>query len=491
MNDKIFYLLWALCLLCAFAVKKILVYDKKRAGRETRPYHPLPANLKCRWYMTKLGPIFVRMMRVKASFYTLGCRLNQAETAIIAKSLKSRGFEVTDFGEPADLTVINTCTVTEQADAKCRQAVRKILRQNPDTYVAVVGCYAQMSVDTIREISGVDLIIGNEHKLQIADYIDGLKKQDTPLIVHSPKMSRGDFTIDSYGLYDNSTRANLKIQDGCNFVCSFCIIPTARGPARSRNLDDILREANKLVELGHQELVLTGVNVGTYCSDSHTIVSVLDELEKINDLKRIRISSIEPTTIPEKVISMMADSEKICKHLHIPLQSGDDRILKLMRRKHTSKEFIDFIEFVHKTVPDVGIGTDVMVGFPSEDDEAFINTKKVLADLPVSYYHVFTYSDRKGTASNGMDEKIPYDVKKKRTGILIEQGERKKRAFFESYLKKTMPVLIEQKNKDGYWTGYTSNYMQVAMGSDEDLHNKILPVRMDFIDSLRMIGVLD
>ena len=374
---------------------------------------------------------------MKASFYTLGCRLNQAETAIIAKSLESKGFEISDFDGPADLTVINTCTVTEQADAKCRQAVRKVLRKSPNTFVAVVGCYAQMSVDTIREISGVDLIVGNEHKLQIADYLNGLEKQDTPLIVHSPKISRGEFTIDSYGLYDNATRANLKIQDGCNFVCSFCIIPSARGPARSRNFDDILREANKLVELGHQELVLTGVNIGTYNSGNHSIVSVLDELEKINDLKRIRISSIEPTTISERVIQIMADSEKICKHLHIPLQSGDDRILKLMRRKHTSKEYIDFIDFVYNTIPDVGIGTDVMVGFPSEDDCAFINTKKILADLPVSYYHVFSYSDTKGTTSNRMDNKIGHDIKKKRTAILIEQGERKKRAFFENYLDQT------------------------------------------------------
>jgi threonylcarbamoyladenosine tRNA methylthiotransferase MtaB len=439
--------------------------------------------------MPKLGPILVRILSVKASLYTLGCRLNQAETAIIAKSLESKGFEISEFGGSVDLTVINTCTVTEQADAKCRQAVRKVLRKNPNTFVAVVGCYAQMAVDTIREISGVDLIVGNEHKLQIADYLNGLEKQDRPLIVHSPKISRGEFTIDSYGLYDNSTRANLKIQDGCNFVCSFCIIPSARGPARSRNFDDIIREANKLVELGHQELVLTGVNIGTYNSDNHSIVSVLNELEKINDLKRIRISSIEPTTIPERVIEMMADSEKICNHLHIPLQSGDDRILNLMRRKHTSKEFIDFIEFVYDTVPDVGIGTDVMVGFPSEDDSAFINTKKILADLPVSYYHVFTYSDRKGTSSNRMDDKVAHDVKKKRTAILIEQGERKKRAFYENYFDETRSVLFEQKNKDGYWTGYTSNYIQVALKSEEELHNKILPVRLDSVNGKQMIGI--
>jgi threonylcarbamoyladenosine tRNA methylthiotransferase MtaB len=416
--------------------------------------------------------------------------LNQAETAIIAKSLEKKGFEIADFGSPSDLTVINTCTVTEQADAKCRQAVRKVLRQNPDTYVAVVGCYAQMALDTIREIEGVDLIIGNEHKLEIVDYLDGLQKQHTAKVIHSPKLSRGEFTIESYGLYDNATRANLKIQDGCNFVCSFCIIPTARGTARSRNYQDILKEARKLVDLGHQELVLTGVNIGTYQSGDRDIVTILKDLEKISDLKRIRISSIEPTTISEQVIKMMCDSEKVCTHLHIPLQSGDDRILKLMRRRHTCKEFAEFIGFVDQTVPNVGIGTDVMVGFPSENDEAFINTKKFLADLPISYYHVFTYSDRKGTASIKMKDKVAHDVKKKRTSILIEQGERKKRAFFEKNLGRKEEVLFEQKNKDGDWTGYTSNYIPVIMSNTGDLHNKIVKVRLDAVEGNKMIGVM-
>ena len=426
---------------------------------------------------------------MKASLYTLGCRLNQAETAIIAKALKSKGFEITDFGDKADLTVINTCTVTEQADAKCRQAVRKVLRKSPETYVAVVGCYAQMAVDSIREIPGVDMIVGNEHKLNIADYIDGLEKQEKPLIIHSPKISREEFTIESYGLYDNATRANLKIQDGCNFVCSFCIIPTARGPARSRNRDDILREAHKLVELGHQELVLTGVNIGTYKSEDNSILPLLKDLEKIESLQRIRISSIEPTTISEDMIKLIADSEKICKHLHISLQSGDDRILKLMRRRHTIREFTDFIDFVNKTVPEIGIGTDIMVGFPSEDEEAFVNTKKILADLPVSYYHVFTYSDRKGTTSYKMSEKVAHDVKKKRTSILIQQGERKKRAFYERFTGQTRPVLFEQKNKNGFWTGYTSNYMQVAMRSGKDLHNKIIQVELSGVEDNHLIGI--
>jgi len=415
---------------------------------------------------------------MKASLHTLGCRLNQAETAIIAKSLQQAGYDIVDFGEQADITVINTCTVTEQADSKCRQAVRKTIKKNPDTFVAVVGCYAQMAIDTIKEIRGVDLIVGNEHKLKIIDYLDGLDKKESPLIIHSPKISREEFTIESHGLYDNSTRANLKIQDGCNFVCSFCIIPKARGPARSRKLDDIIKEARALANLGHKELVITGVNIGTYKSEKYSIVDIVNEIERIDNIKRIRISSIEPTTIPEELIYKIAESDKMCKHLHIPLQSGDDKILSAMRRKHTVKEFIDFVEFVNKTVPDVGIGTDVMVGFPGEGRVEFIDTKKLLADLPISYFHVFTYSDREGTSSIKMPNKVDYHDKKDRNKILIEQGKRKKYTYYEKYLGKEMDVLFEQRNKSGNWTGYTSNYMSIEVSSDEDIHNQIRTVKL-------------
>ncbi len=425
----------------------------------------------------------------KASLHTLGCRLNQAETAIIARTLENAGYQIVDFGQPADLTVINTCTVTEQADSKCRQAVRKTLRQRPDTYVAVVGCYAQMAVDTIRGIGGVDLIIGNEHKLRVVDYLEDLAKQEQPLVVHSPKISRDEFTIESYGLYDNSTRANLKIQDGCNFVCSFCIIPKARGPARSRNLQDILREAGQLIEMGHQELVLTGVNIGTYSSDGKSILDIIIELEKLEGLKRLRISSIEPTTIPDEVIYRMAESEKICKHMHLPLQSGDDRILKAMRRKYTAQEFIDYVEFVNKVVPEVGIGTDVMVGFPGETDAEFINTKKLLADLPVAYYHVFTYSERAGTSSERMDGKLNPQLKKERTRILIEQGDRKKRAFYDKFPGLILPVLFEQE-QNGQWSGYTDNYVSVRVAAGEDLHNQIRNVRLLSTDGHAVYGEL-
>jgi threonylcarbamoyladenosine tRNA methylthiotransferase MtaB len=368
--------------------------------------------------------------------------------------------------------------------------VRKTIKKNPDTFVAVVGCYAQMAVDTIKQIDGVDMIVGNEHKLRLVDYLNGLEKNDSPLIIHSPKISRDEFTIETYGLYDNATRANLKIQDGCNFVCSFCIIPKARGPARSRKLDDILIEAQTLANLGHKEMVITGVNIGTYQNENYTIVDVINELEKIENIQRIRISSIEPTTIPSELIYKIAESDKMCKHLHIPLQSGDDKILFAMRRKHTVKEFADFVEFVNNTIPDVGIGTDVMVGFPGEGREEFINTKKILADLPISYFHVFTYSDRQGTSSAKMTDKVDYHEKKERNRILIEQGKRKKHAYYEKFIGKETKVLFEQRNKLGNWTGYTSNYISVEVPSEEDLHNKIRTVKLVKNNSAIIMGSL-
>jgi threonylcarbamoyladenosine tRNA methylthiotransferase MtaB len=425
-----------------------------------------------------------------ANIQTLGCRLNQAESAIIAKSLKNAGYEIVSDDQPADLTVINTCTVTEQADAKCRQAVHKALRLQPDAYVAVVGCYVQIAVEKINSMKGVDLIIGNEHKLKLVDYLNGLQKTPGPLVVYSSKISREEFTIENIGLYDNETRANLKIQDGCNFVCNFCIIPTARGPARSRKLNDIVREAEQLVGAGHQELVLTGVNIGTYRHEEQDILAVIQALEKIENLKRIRISSIEPTTITADLIRYMADSEKLCRHLHLPLQSGDEQILQSMRRKYTAAEYADFIMMAYQTVPDIGIGTDVLVGYPGEGEDEFINTKKLLADLPVSYYHVFSYSDRKGTGSYKLQPKVPQQVKKLRSRIMIEQGQRRRYTFYESHLGLTARVLFEQQHADGNWVGYTSNYMSVEVNSSENLRNKLLPVTFIGINEQNIAGEL-
>jgi len=424
----------------------------------------------------------------KASLFTLGCRLNQAETAIIAKKLSKEGYQIVEFGETADLTVINTCTVTAEADAKCRKAVRKSIRKNPQTFVAVIGCYAQMGSDTIKDIDGVDLIVGNEHKFQITDFLDDLNKKDAPAVVHS-KISRDTFTIEDQGLFDQNTRANIKIQDGCNFVCSFCIIAKARGPARSREFDDILKEAVKLVDAGHQELVLTGVNIGTYRYEDRTFMDVLKEMEKIDGLKRIRISSVEPSTIDKNLIDYMADSEKICRYLHIPLQSGDDKILESMRRKHTAAEFAELIEYAAHRIPDIGLGTDVMVGYPLEDDEAFKNTKRLLADLPVTYFHVFTYSDREGTTSYQIKPKVDHHVKKGRMRIMIQMGQRKQNAFYDRFLGKSVDVLFETQKEDN-WSGLTDNYMRIQVNSKRDLYNKFLPVRLEEVAEERINGKL-
>jgi threonylcarbamoyladenosine tRNA methylthiotransferase MtaB len=425
----------------------------------------------------------------KASLHTLGCRLNQAETAIIARNLQDRGFEIVEFGQPADLTVVNTCTVTEQADAKCRQAVRKSIRLNPDTYVAVVGCYAQMAVNAIRQIDGVDMIVGNEHKMQLADFVDVLDKSSEPKVIHSPRISRGEFVIESVGLFDNNTRANLKIQDGCSYVCSFCIIATARGPARSRRYNDVINEAQKLVEMGHREIVITGVNVGTYNSDGKTFLNVLEGLDSIEKLQRVRISSIEPTTIGKDVIDFMAHSDKVCPYLHIPLQSGDDTILESMRRKHNSSYYREIIEYAVEKIPGIGLGTDIMVGYPGEQNAHYKNSKTFLADLPVSFFHVFTYSDRKGTTSYKMSPKVDHQEKKKRYNEIFEMGRRKKRTFYQQFLNHSLDVLFEEQ-KHGRWTGLTGNYIRVTVQSEENLQNRLTTVKLVDIEDDCMTGEL-
>lgn len=425
---------------------------------------------------------------LKASLHTLGCRLNQAETAIIARKLQNHGFDLVPFGEQADLTVINTCTVTAEADAKCRQAVRKSIRRNPETFVAVVGCYSQTGSETIKQIDGVDLIIGNQHKFDLLDYLDTLRKKETPLIIN-PRISREPFRIDHEGLFEWNTRANLKIQDGCNFVCSFCIIAKARGPARSREFNDIMREAKQLVDAGHKEIVITGVNVGTYLNGEKRFVDVLKALESIDDLKRIRISSIEPRTVNKELIDLIADSDKICRYLHIPLQSGDDEILRSMRRKHTASDFAQIIEYAAARIPGIGLGTDVMVGYPGEDDKAFKNTKKLLTDLPVSFFHVFTYSDRMGTASYKMHPKVDHHLKKERMHRIMELGKRKRFAYHTDHLDRQVEVLFEDK-KESFWTGLTDTYMRVKVPSERALYNRLRPVHLQGIEEDCMTGEL-
>jgi threonylcarbamoyladenosine tRNA methylthiotransferase MtaB len=300
-------------------------------------------------------------------------------------------------------------------------------------------------------------------------------------------LPRNEFTIDSVGFYDHSTRANLKLQDGCNFFCSYCIIPQARGRARSRRFEDVLLEAGKLVESGHQELVLTGINIGTYKSDGKRLLQLIPELERIPGLRRIRISSIEPTTVSHDLIRLIADSEKVCRHLHLPLQSGDDSMLRRMRRRHTAAQFAEFVEWTLKKVPDIGIGTDVLVGFPGEGDEQFKNTKKLVADLEIPFFHVFTYSDRLGTKAYEMPDKVDPQTKKLRTRIMIELGQRQQYAFYERFVGCDLDILFEDRNR-GDWVGFADNYIRVQVRSDADLHNRIVKTRLTGIEGDHMLG---
>jgi threonylcarbamoyladenosine tRNA methylthiotransferase MtaB len=422
------------------------------------------------------------MTPLRASFHTLGCRLNQAETATISAAFAARGYSIVPDGDETDVHVINTCSVTEGAEAKCRQAVRAALRRSPQAYVVVTGCYAQAGVEALRRIEGLDLIVGTEDKMRLADLIEAPEKLGYPRVVHTRKISRGDFVVEGIGDYNNQTRANLKIQDGCNFACAFCIIPFTRGGARSRTLADIVREAYGLVEHGHREIVLTGVNIGTYASAGHDLLDVVQALEAVDGLARIRISSIEPTTISEALIDWLATSRKLCPYLHVPVQSGDDQVLRRMKRHYTGAEFAAFIERVAQRVPDVCLGTDVMVGFPGEDEGAFTTTRTMLADLPLAYFHVFPYSERPRTAAQRYAEQVPAPVVKERSRVLRELSARKKAAFSRGFVGRRVRVLFERREDSGRYTGFSDNYIKVGVETADELANRLLQVRLYGVD---------
>ncbi|MDZ7289334.1 MAG: tRNA (N(6)-L-threonylcarbamoyladenosine(37)-C(2))-methylthiotransferase MtaB [candidate division KSB1 bacterium] len=415
--------------------------------------------------------------KLKASFYTLGCRLNQAETALISNMFRQQGYEVVEFGQPADVCVINSCTVTEQADSKCRQLVRQVLRKNPETFVAVAGCYAQIGAEALRQIEGIDLIVGTQDKLRVVDFIDDPVKLPEPRIIKS-KMTKAPFTIATDATAAPTTRANLKIQDGCDFMCSFCVIPFARGRARSRAFWDIQREAVQLVEAGHKEIVLTGVNIGTYRFEDKTFLDVVKMLLTIPGLKRLRLSSIEPTTIPLELIDLMADSEVLCPHLHVPVQSGDDGVLVAMKRVYTIAEYLRFIEYAATRVPDILIGTDLMVGFPGESEAAFHASCDLLQNSPLTYAHVFTFSERGGTAASRLKNKVPPAIKKARSAALHRLSEEKKLSFYRRFLGRQLRVLTEEQNEHGQWVGFSDNYLKVAIASGKLSANSLVTVRL-------------
>ncbi len=413
----------------------------------------------------------------QASVHTLGCRLNQSESQLIREKLAVAGYEMTPFGERADLGIINTCTVTREAEAKCRQAIRQFIRRNPHAFTAVVGCYSQMGARAIAEISGVDLIIGNQDKLSVLDYVE-LGKNERPVIVRE-RIDQGDFSIRFVGDQPFNKRANLKIQDGCDFMCTFCIIPFARGRARSREYHNLLAEAQSLAARGVREIVLTGVNIGTYASEGLDIVSLVDRLDVVPGIARIRISSIEPTTIPTDLFERMRSADHaLLPYLHIPMQSGSNRILRQMRRKYTVEDFTDFIAQAAEAVPDLCLGTDILAGFPGERGEEFTETCQTFLNNPFAYGHVFPYSEREGTIAAKRAEQVPVPERQRRCAYLRRLGAQKRHDYYERHLGRTLEVLFEDQ-RDGFWPGYTGNYIRVVCSSSDDLTNRRARVRLD------------
>ncbi len=423
---------------------------------------------------------------LRASFYTLGCRLNQYETKVIQDHLEQAGYTIVPYGEEADLGIINTCTVTREADAKCRNMIRKFIRRNPDAFTVVIGCYSQSGYKEIASIPGVDVIIGNQDKMNVLKYV-GTRKNDVPVIIRE-RISRDDFTMSFVGELPFENRANLKIQDGCDFMCSFCIIPYVRGRARSRDFDNLMEEARTLVSRGIGEMVLTGVNIGTYDSGGRDMLALVDELNAINGLNRLRISSIEPTTIPEALFERMRDPDHaLLPYLHIPLQAGTDKVLSDMKRRYDLGAFLEFINKAHAAVPGICIGTDIMVGFPGETRENFEHTCKIFLENPFAYSHVFAYSEREGTPAARRADQIPVNERNRRCNELRRLSAKKRFDFMESYLGKTVEVLFEKPREDR-WPGYTDNFIRVVVSSEEPLLNKTRKVRLKNIAADYMEG---
>lgn len=420
----------------------------------------------------------------KVSFYTFGCRLNQSETASMQNSFEAGGYTVVDFEKPSDIVVINTCTVTEGGDTDTRRLVTKVNRLNPQARIALVGCQAQVQKEKLAGLSNVRWIVGNQRKMDLVNVFNEYPDPSSAQVV-APTIEREPFILPVAAVDRQHTRANIKIQDGCDFFCSFCEIPYARGRARSRVFDDILLEARALTAAGHKELVLTGINIGTYEHEGKHLLDVITALERVEGLERIRISSIEPTTIPMQLFDRMGEG-KLCRYLHIPLQSGNNEILEGMKRKYTVEQFNDFIHEARRRVPHICIGTDVIVGFPGETDAHFDATLDFLREAPVHYFHVFSYSPRHMAKSRLM-ETLSAHVISRRSEILREFSSRKRRVFQESLLGTTQTVLCE-KGPEHLGTGLTDNYVKVQFKAADNMHNRLVPVRLVKINGQTIWG---
>ncbi len=417
----------------------------------------------------------------KVAFYTLGCKLNFSETSTIARQLQEAGFAKVEFQESADIYVINTCSVTENADKKCKQLVKKALNFNPNAFVVILGCYAQLKPEEIAQIHGVDLVLGAQEKFNLTDYLDNIEKNTAAIIQNSSIKETKEF-VPGYSI-DDRTRTFMKIQDGCDYFCSFCTIPLARGKSRNASIDKTLVEAKKIAQTKVKEVVLTGVNIGDFGQGGEeNFYQLIQKLDKIDGIDRFRISSIEPNLLSTDIIEFVAKSDKFVPHFHIPMQSGSDVLLTAMRRKYDKALYQSRIEKIKELMPECCIGVDVIVGFPGETDEIFEETYQFLVDLDVSYLHVFTYSERANTGALKIKEVVPMNIRKERSKRLRILSEKKKRAFYKFNENKTEEVLFEADQEHGIMNGFTSNYVKVKTAYNPLIVNHVAPVKMTEVD---------
>ena len=432
--------------------------------------------------------------RKKVAFYTLGCKLNFSETSTIARNFQDEGFDRVDFEEIADMYVINTCSVTENADKQFKQIVKKAMKLNDKAFVAAVGCYAQLKPEELAAVDGVDLVLGATEKFKITDYINDLSKNDMGE-VHSCEIEEADFYVGSYSIGDR-TRAFLKVQDGCDYKCTYCTIPLARGISRSDALENVLKNASDISKQGIKEIVLTGVNIGDYGKGEfgnkkheHTFLDLVKALDEVEGIERLRISSIEPNLLKNETIDFVSKSRTFVPHFHIPLQSGSNEILGKMKRRYQREVYTDRVANIRQVMPHACIGVDVIVGFPGETDEYFLETYNFLNEMDISYLHVFTYSERDNTEAATMEDIVPMNVRNKRSKMLRGLSVKKRRAFYENQLGTNRTVLFESENKEGYIHGFTENYVKVKTPWNPELVNTLHEITLTKIDedgSVRM-----
>jgi threonylcarbamoyladenosine tRNA methylthiotransferase MtaB len=421
----------------------------------------------------------------RVAFYTLGCKLNFSETSSISRLFEQRGFLKVEFNENPDIFVINTCSVTENADKKCKKVVKEALKISPHAFVTIIGCYAQLKPKEISEIPGVDAVLGAAEKFQLLDLLPTFEKKEKP-VVFTSDISEANQYYCSYSVNDR-TRTFLKVQDGCDYSCSFCTIPLARGSSRSDTINNVVKTAKEIAATGVNEIVLTGVNIGDFGIINGTreakFIDLVKELDEVEGIERFRISSIEPNLLTDEIIEFVAQSRRFVPHFHIPLQSGSAKVLKLMRRRYQRELYVERVNKIKSIIPDCCIGVDVIVGFPGETKEDFLDTYEFLNQLDVSYLHVFTYSERANTHALSMKEVVPMSQRSERSKMLHILSDKKRRFFYEQNLGKVSRVLFEQDSEEGIMHGFTENYVKVSVKFDPLLVNEIKTVRLTSINA--------